>query len=91
LIAIIRRACLFIGGDTGPLHLAAALGVPVVALLGPTRPERNGPYGTRSVVLRSPSSVDNASHTSTVDEGLASISPQTVIAAALELLGGTLA
>ena len=54
LIALTRRASLFIGGDTGPMHLAAALRVPVVALFGPTRPERNGPYGTRSVVLRSP-------------------------------------
>jgi heptosyltransferase-1 len=43
LIAITRRARLFIGGDTGPLHLAAALGVPVVALFGPTDPARNGP------------------------------------------------
>ena len=46
------------------MHLAAALRVPVVALFGPTRPERNGPYGTQSVVLRSPESIDNSSHTS---------------------------
>jgi len=39
-------------GDTGPMHLAAALGIPVVALFGPTDPDRNGPYRTRSVVLR---------------------------------------
>jgi heptosyltransferase-1 len=44
LIALTRRAKLFIGGDTGPLHLAAALGVPVVAIFGPTDPARNGPY-----------------------------------------------
>jgi heptosyltransferase I len=44
LIALIRRASLFIGGDTGPMHLATALGVPVVALFGPTDPARNGPY-----------------------------------------------
>jgi heptosyltransferase I len=56
LIALTRRATLFIGGDTGPMHLAAALYVPVVALFGPTDPARNGPFGTRSVVLRSPSS-----------------------------------
>ena len=59
LIALTRRASLFVGGDTGPMHLAAALRVPVVALFGPTRPERNGPYGTRSIVLRNPESVDN--------------------------------
>jgi heptosyltransferase-1 len=56
LIALTRRASLFIGGDTGPMHLAAALGIPVVAIFGPTDPARNGPYGTRSIVLRSPSS-----------------------------------
>lgn len=44
LIALTRRASLFIGGDTGPMHLANALGVPVVALFGPTDPARTGPY-----------------------------------------------
>jgi heptosyltransferase-1 len=52
LIALTRRATLVIAGDTGPLHLAAALERPVVALFGPTDPARNGPYGTRSRVLR---------------------------------------
>lgn len=89
LIALSRRASLFIGGDTGPMHLAAALRVPVVALFGPTRPERNGPYGTRSVVLRSPESVDNTTHTSLPDEGLVSIEPRAVIDAADQLLGET--
>ncbi len=87
LIALTRRARLFIGGDTGPMHLAAGLRVPVVALFGPTRPERNGPYGTRSVVLRNPESVDNPTHTNRPDEGLLAIDPQTVIAAADQLLG----
>ncbi len=70
LISLTRRASLFIGGDTGPMHLAAALHVPVVALFGPTRPERNGPYGTSSIVLRNPESADNSSHTDRPDEGL---------------------
>ena len=43
LVALLRRAELLICGDTGPLHLAAALGTPVVALFGPTDPARNGP------------------------------------------------
>src|SRR5207237_5138459 len=55
LIAFTRRARLFIGGDTGPMHLAAALRIPVVAIFGPTDPARNGPFGTRSIVLRRPS------------------------------------
>ncbi len=87
LIALTRRASLFIGGDTGPMHLAAALRVPVVALFGPTRPERNGPFGTRCVVLRSPESEYNTSHTDRPDEGLVSIPPQAAIEAADQLLG----
>jgi len=51
LVALIRRARLLISGDTGPLHLAAALGTPVVGLYGPTDPVRNGPYSQRAVVL----------------------------------------
>jgi len=88
LIALTRRASLFIGGDTGPMHLAAALRVPVVALFGPTRPERNGPYGTKGIVLRNPESADNRSHTDAPDEGLTAIQPQAVIDAAGDLLGG---
>jgi heptosyltransferase-1 len=87
LIAMTRRARLFIGGDTGPMHLAAALRVPVVALFGPTRPERNGPFGTPNVVLRSPESVDNTAHTDRRDEGLVSIEPQAVMEAVDQLLG----
>ncbi len=86
LLAIMRRASLFIGGDTGPMHLAAALKVPVVALFGPTRPERNGPYGTQSVVLRNPESVHNTSHTDRPDDGLLAIPPAEVVQAAERLL-----
>lgn len=45
LARILRDASLVIGGDTGPLHLAAALGTRVVGMYGPTNPARNGPYG----------------------------------------------
>ncbi len=45
LAAVARRARLVLGGDTGPLHLAHALGAPVLMLLGPTDPARHGPYG----------------------------------------------
>jgi heptosyltransferase-1 len=44
LMALLRNAACVVGGDTGPLHLAAALGTPTVALFGPTDPARNGPY-----------------------------------------------
>jgi heptosyltransferase-1 len=91
LIALIRRARLFIGGDTGPLHLAAALRVPVVAIFGPTDPARNGPYGTKSIVLRHPASRTSLSHTRDRDPGLLNITSAQVIAAAGELLGTTIA
>ena len=42
LIALMRRTSLLVGGDSGPTHLAAALGIPLVALYGPTNPARNG-------------------------------------------------
>ena len=82
LIALTRRARLFIGGDTGPLHLAAALKVPVVAIFGPTNPARNGPFGTRAVVLRSPSSITSHARLQKTEQGLLEISPREVIAAA---------
>jgi lipopolysaccharide heptosyltransferase I len=44
-LALFGRARLMVTGDTGPMHCAAALGVPVVALFGPTWPERTGPWG----------------------------------------------
>lgn len=53
-IALARRARLVISGDTGPLHLAAVLGTPVVGLYGPTDPVRNGPYGARVAVVYNP-------------------------------------
>jgi heptosyltransferase I len=86
LIALMRRAKLFIGGDTGPLHLAAALRVPVVAIFGPTDPARNGPYGTRSMVLRNPASRTTHARHSAPDETLLDITAENVIGAARELL-----
>jgi heptosyltransferase-1 len=86
LIALTRRSRLFVGGDTGPLHLAAALQVPVVAIFGPTDPARNGPYGTRSVVLRNPASPTTHARRAQPDEGLLEIGVNAVIDAARMLL-----
>lgn len=90
LIALTRRARLFIGGDTGPLHLAAALQVPVVAIFGPTDPARNGPYPTsnaaRNVVLRNPASPTSHARKAQPDEGLLEISADAVVEAARGLL-----
>jgi heptosyltransferase-1 len=86
LIALTRRAQLFVGGDTGPMHLAAALNVPVVGIFGPTDPARNGPFGTRSIVLRSSSSVTSYRHVDSPDGGLLDITPDQVVTAARQLL-----
>jgi heptosyltransferase I len=51
LARVIREAALFVAGDTGPLHLADALGVRTLALYGPTDPARNGPYRDRRGVV----------------------------------------
>src|SRR6266851_2178690 len=53
LIHATRRAHAVIGVDSGPMHIAAALGKPGVAIFGPTDPARNGPYGGSLRVLRS--------------------------------------
>jgi heptosyltransferase-1 len=86
LIALTRRARLFVGGDTGPMHLAAALRVPVVAVYGPTDPARNGPYGTRCAVLRSAGSITSHARRAEADDGLLSITSKDVITAATILL-----
>jgi heptosyltransferase I len=54
LVGIIRHAQLAIGNDTGPLHIAAAVGVPSLGLFGPTRGARNGPYGAHCAYIQSP-------------------------------------
>ena len=51
LFGVARTARLMISGDTGPLHIAGAVNTPIVALYGPTRPERNGPWGLSDVAL----------------------------------------
>jgi heptosyltransferase I len=86
LIALMRRARLFVGGDTGPLHLAAALRVPVVAIYGPTDPARNGPYGTRSVVLRSAASVTSHARRNEAEEGMLGIGSGAVVESARGVL-----
>ncbi len=87
LIALERRASLVVGGDTGPMHLAAALGVPVVALFGPTDPLRNGPWGTgKSVVVRDVASVTSYKRRDEVDAGLARLSVERVMEAVQQLI-----
>jgi len=88
LIALTRRARILVGGDTGPLHLAAALEIPVVGLYGPTDPGRTGPYRARVIALRHPESETTFSHHREAEAGLLKISAEEVIGAARHLLGG---
>jgi heptosyltransferase I len=75
LIAVMRRASLVVAADTGPLHVAAAVGVPCVGLYGPTSAARNGPYGAGHRTL------------SAADGRMTSIEVGAVLAAVRELLG----
>lgn len=89
LIALTRRAKLFVGGDSGPTHLAAALAIPVVAIYGPTNPARNGPYGprgSRQIVLRSPESKTSHSRRREPEQGLLQIELREVLQSAQALL-----
>jgi heptosyltransferase-1 len=68
------------------MHLAAMLGIPVVALFGPTDPNRNGPYYPKHTILRHERSVASYSHKRDADAGLMSITFAEVTAAARRLL-----
>lgn len=87
LIALVRRAAVVIAGDTGPLHVAAALERPVVGIYGPTDPARTGPYGTRQRILRDASSQTSHKRKDETEAGMLQISADEVVQAALELLG----
>ena len=52
LTALLSQASLVIGGDTGPIHLAAALGKPVIGIYGGSDPLRNGPWGQRNIIIQ---------------------------------------
>lgn len=54
LMVLLRRSKLMVSADTGPLHLASALGTPVVGLFGPTDPARNGPFSPSDISVRNP-------------------------------------
>jgi len=81
LIHATRRATAVIGVDSGPMHLAAALGKPGVAIFGPTDPARNGPYGESICVLRSPGAVTTYKRVSTIDSAMRDIDPDRVFEA----------
>jgi heptosyltransferase-1 len=86
LIEVSRRVELAIGGDTGPLHLAAALGKATVGIFGPTDPARNGPFHGEHSILRDPQSRRDHSRREDPEAGLLRITPDAVVEAALGVL-----
>jgi heptosyltransferase I len=92
LMALLGRAKFVVSADTGPLHLAAALGAPVVGLFGPTDPARNGPFitnpGQRSVIVRNPRlSETTYQRGASYSPAMLAISVDEVTAAAEQILG----
>jgi ADP-heptose:LPS heptosyltransferase len=97
LMSLLGGAVCVVGGDTGPLHLAVALGTPVVALFGPTDPARNGPYRTmrtspslvqssgaqdrQDIVLRAPNVVTTHSRQDRTHPSMLEIQVETVFEA----------
>jgi heptosyltransferase-1 len=88
LIHATRRAAAVVGVDSGPMHLAAALGRPGVAIFGPTDPARNGPYGGSMRVLRSPSAVTTYKRSEEIDSSMREVSPDEVLECLRRALGG---
>jgi heptosyltransferase-1 len=78
LVWATRRASAVVGIDSGPMHLAAALGKPGVAIFGPTDPARNGPYGGTFTVLRSSSARTSYKRRGRIDPNMAAIRPEAV-------------
>jgi heptosyltransferase-1 len=81
LIHATRRAAAVVGVDSGPIHVAAALGRPGVAIFGPTDPARNGPYGDTIRVLRSPLAATTYTRGAAVDDSMRAITPREVLEA----------
>lgn len=85
LVALAGRARVFVAGDTGPLHVAAAAGTPVVAIFGPTDPARNGPYSKRARVVRAAGATTTYSR-SAGGESVARVSVEQVFTALREVI-----
>jgi heptosyltransferase I len=103
LMALLRDASCIVGGDTGPLHLAIALGTPAVALYGPTDPMRNGPYHVNAkrnpvtetsaahfgddIVLRQTTAATSHSRSDQTDASMLAIDVDSVFAAVRQRIG----
>jgi heptosyltransferase-1 len=81
LLDATRRAAAVLGVDSGPMHLAAALNKPGVALFGPTDPARNGPFGGTIRVLRAADAVTSYRRRQETDASMRALRPEMVAAA----------
>lgn len=89
LAALLERARLFLGSDSGPLHVASLVGTPVVQLLGPTDPVENAPHPeTPARTVRAPVACSPCRRGCAAATCMARITPEAVLAAARELLAG---
>jgi heptosyltransferase-1 len=79
LIDATRRAAAVVGLDSGPMHLAAALGKPGVAIYGPSDPARTGPYGRTVTVLRAPHAATTYERSAEVSADMRAITPEMVM------------
>ena len=76
LIDATRRAQAIVGVDSGPVHLAAALGKPGVAIYGPTDPASHGPYGGTLQVLRSSTAITSYKRRAADPGSMRAVSPR---------------
>ena len=89
LMALLQSAQCIVGGDTGPLHLAIALGTKAVAIFGPTNPARNGPYPPQHFVLRDPAATTTHKRETETSPSLLKISVAQVFDAVKLQLGAS--
>ena len=89
LMALLQGAQCIVGGDTGPLHLAIALGAKAVAIFGPTNPTRNGPYPPQPFVLRDPEADTTHKRETQTNPSLLKISVAQVFDAVQRRLGAS--
>jgi heptosyltransferase I len=88
LMALLRRAKFMVSADTGPLHLASALGTPVVGLFGPTDPARNGPFSPGDISVRNPrSSITTYRRGASYSAAMLSITVEQVVEAVERRMG----
>lgn len=83
LAELLRRAAFYVGGDTGPMHIAAAVGTPCVSLYGPTLPTRSGAYGVGHEHVQA---FYQSTNRKIGDEAMRAIEPDTVIQACNKLI-----